>query len=460
MEIITFKNSIVMNYEEKLQNVSVLGAAGKMGSGILLLTAVEMADLQLKAGNDTRSFVLNAIDLSPDSLKGLYGYLKTQVMKIAEKKVVQLRNLYKDNADLIENSEIIEKYADDVMRLVFFSTRIESAYDSTLIFEAIVEESDVKIRIISQILNNNSKDPWFMTNTSSIPISELDSGAGLNGKIIGFHFYNPPAVQKLVELITSAGTNRDLIEFSKTFAKNLNKKLVPSNDFAGFIGNGHFMRDLLFGIYLSGKLAGEMSFTESVYTINRVTQDFLMRPMGIFQLIDYVGIDVCQKILKVMRSRLKDDTLHSPLLDNYISLGVKGGQNSDGSQKPGIFKYEKGRPVEVYNPEKRDYENIDLFKAAADKKIGNLPVTHKPWKDVIALKEKEVFLIKYFKELGSIENLGSKLAAEYHLNSKNIGLNLVSNGIADNEENVNMVMLTGFFHAYGPINNYLDGKAN
>ena len=60
-----------MNYEEKLQNVSVLGAAGKMGSGILLLTAVEMANLKLKPENKSKSFVINALDVSFDSLTGL-----------------------------------------------------------------------------------------------------------------------------------------------------------------------------------------------------------------------------------------------------------------------------------------------------------------------------------------------------------------------------------------------------
>ena len=97
-----------MNYEDKLQNVSVLGAAGKMGSGILLLTAVEMADLQLKPENKSKTFALNAIDVSPAALSGLFLYLKAQVRKIAEKKMVALREVYKDRADLIENGEIIE----------------------------------------------------------------------------------------------------------------------------------------------------------------------------------------------------------------------------------------------------------------------------------------------------------------------------------------------------------------
>ncbi len=445
-----------MNYEEKLQNVSVLGAAGKMGSGILLLTAIEMADLQLKPENKAKGFVLNAIDVSPVALTGLYGYLKTQVKKIAEKKVVQLRNVYKDNLDLIENSEIIDQYVDDVLKLVLFSTRLESTYESNLIFEAIIEDSDVKVKIISQILENNKKNPWFLTNTSSVPISELDIKAGIKGNIIGFHFYNPPAVQKLVELISSKSTNKDLIEFSKIYAKNLGKKIVPSNDFAGFIGNGHFMRDLLFGIHQAEGLTKEMSFAESIYSVNRVSQDFLIRPMGIFQLMDYVGVDVCQRILQVMSSRFNDKSLHSALIDMLMTQGIKGGQNSDGSQKPGILLYEKGKPVAIYDPKKKDYDHIESFKTSVDAKLGKLPSSFKPWKDIIGNKSKVELLKTYFDELKSSNTMGAKLAKEYNNSSKNIGSNLVKNGIADNDDNVNTVMLTGFFHAYGPINSFLD----
>jgi 3-hydroxyacyl-CoA dehydrogenase len=445
-----------VNYEERLKNVSVLGAAGKMGSGIVLLTAMEMADLSLKSEGRQGNGVLNAIDVSPVSLSGLYGYLKIQIKKAAEKKIVLLRQFYKDNADLIENSEIIDQYVDDVMKLILYSARIESAYDSKLIFEAIVEDSEIKTGIMKQILKNNKNDPWFLTNTSSVPIGELDSGASLSGKIIGFHFYNPPAVQKLVELITTRNTDSELIGFSQTFAKNLNKRVVPANDYAGFIGNGHFMRDLLYGIRQADKLAKEISFIESVYAINTISQDFLIRPMGIFQLMDYVGVDVCQKILQVMKSRLKDDNLHSSLIDKLIESGISGGQNPDGSQKPGILYYEWGKPVAVFDLLKKDYIPVESFKSALENLLGKLPQSHKPWKDVIGNSQKEGYLKNYFRELKESGTPGSELAMNYYFNSKNIGLNLVKNGIADNSENVNTVLLTGFFHAYGPINDYLD----
>ena len=132
-----------MTYEERLQNVAVLGAAGEMGSGILLLTAVEMADLALKPENKGKSFILNAIDVSPEGLSGLMRYLKEQVRKVAEKKTVLLRKMYADRDDLVENYEIIDEYIFDVMNVVRPSTSMEVAYHSNLIFEAIIENKDL-----------------------------------------------------------------------------------------------------------------------------------------------------------------------------------------------------------------------------------------------------------------------------------------------------------------------------
>lgn len=444
-----------MNYDERLQSVSVLGAAGKMGSGILLLTAVKMADLSLKPENKGKTFTLNAIDVSHPGLAGLMKYLKAQVRKIAEKKTVMLRQLYADREDLIENEDIINEYVFDVMNIVRPVTTIESAYDSNMVFEAIVENLDLKTKIFSQIRENNP-EAWFFTNTSSIPIHILDENAGLNGNILGFHFYNPPAVQRLVELITIKKNSAEMVEFAKAYAKSLRKVVVPSNDKAGFIGNGHFMRDALHGIREAETLANEMPFEEAIYMINKVSQDFLIRPMGIFQLIDYVGIDVVSFIMQVMNPHLEEEDLHSDLLDRMIEQGVKGGQNSDGTQKDGFLKYERGKPVAIYNPEKKKYIDIEGMKDRLNTNLGTLPDSWKPWKVINFSKgKKEAMLKEYFDDLSGLNTLGAQLAKKYHARSKEIGEYLVSSGVANNADDVNTVMLTGFYHAYGPINDYL-----
>ncbi len=444
-----------MNYDERLQNVTVLGAAGKMGSGILLLTAIEMGDLSLKPENKGKTFCLNAMDVSQQGLAGLMRYLKDQVKKVAEKKTVLLRKMYEDRADLIENEDIINEYVFDVMNIVRPVTTIESAYNSNLVFEAIIENEELKTRIFKQIREHNP-DAWFFTNTSSIPIHNLDEKAGLDGNILGFHFYNPPAVQRLVELITIKGNSEEMINFANAFAKSLRKVVVPSNDFAGFIGNGHFMRDALHGIHEAERLASDMPLVEAIYMVNKVSQDFLVRPMGIFQLIDYVGVDVVQFIMQVMNPHLPDEDLHSDLLDKMMEMGVKGGQNSDGSQKDGFLKYEKGKPVAVFNPETNEYVEIAAMQDRVDNLLGSMPDSWKPWKVVNFSKGKKDEILKtYFNDLAQMNTFGAQLAKKYIRRSNDIGHYLVTSNVAKTTEDVNTVMLTGFYHAYGPINEFL-----
>ncbi len=443
-----------MDYAEILENVTVLGAGGKMGSGILLLTAIEMADLSKKPENRDRKFVLNAVDISDQALKGVMDFLRTQVRKSAEKKAIPLRQVYEDRQDLIENAEIIDQYIFDVLSIVRATTRLEAAYESNLIFEAVVENPTLKVKLLSQISQNCQKSPWIFTNTSSIPIHQLDEQANLDGRILGFHFYNPPAVQKLVELIQAKTTRKELVDFAHLYARNLKKTLVLANDFAGFIGNGHFMRDALHGISEAERLAKDMPLYEAIYMINKVSQEFLVRPMGIFQLIDYVGIDVCQYIMSVMNPHLKDEDLHSPLLDRLISLGVKGGQHADGSQKHGFLKYEQGKIAGVYHADRKEYMPLADFQAKCDEKLGPLPQQALPWKTVIADPAKDRVLENLFNELNSMDTLGVNLARRYGKRSREIGLKLVADQVARSEEDVNTVLLTGFYHAYGPINDY------
>ncbi len=447
-----------MTYEERLQNVAVLGAAGKMGSGILLLTAVEMADRSLKPENKDKAFVMNAIDVSPQGLSGLMRYLREQVRKLAEKKTVWLRTMYADRDDLIENFDIIDEYIFHVLNIVRPSTVMEAAYRSNLVFEAVIENKDLKVKLLSQIRQNGSEDTWFFTNTSSVPINLIESEAGLNGRILGFHFYNPPAVQKLVELITTDKTREEIKEFALTYAKNLKKVVVPSNDHAGFIGNGHFMRDALYGLQEAGALAAEKDIPlyQAIYMINKVTQDYLVRPMGIFQLIDYVGIDVAGFILSVMNPYYQDEKLEHHLLDKMMEQGVKGGQYSSGAQKDGFLKYKDGKVVAVWDTHKQEYVDLETFKDECDEMLGDLPESNVAWKSTLRMKNKEEMLKTFFNDLKKLDTLGAKLAVKYGRRSKEIGEQLVTLKVARNIDDVNTVMLTGFFHAYGPVNNFFD----
>ena len=444
-----------MNLDQRLENVTVIGAAGKMGSGIAALLAQEMARLRNLPENKDMIYRLNLLDVSDKALAGLHSYLKTQLLKNAEKAVVALRGLYKDRADLVENEEIVRAFVDDSLSVLRFSTDLVQAKNSRMIFEAIVEDEDVKIKVLKEINGMCAKDTPYFTNTSSVPIGFLDDKVGLGGRIIGYHFYNPPVVQRLVEVITPKSATQDIKDLAAELGKRLRKTLVPANDKAGFIGNGHFMRDGLHGIDAVNQLKKEHSFAGAVYIINRVTQDFLIRPMGIFQLIDYVGVDVSQCILRVMSKHLSDKSLHSDLVDQMAGKKVLGGQNPDGTQKDGFLKYEKNRPAGVYDVEKGTYVSMDELKQKLDSKIGDPPIGFAPWKKMAGDPKKEQSLAGYFAGLKNAKGFGADLARTYLKRTREIALQLVTDGIANSDHDVNSILINGFYWLYGPINNYI-----
>jgi 3-hydroxyacyl-CoA dehydrogenase len=441
-----------MKLNEKMQNVSVLGAAGKMGSGILVLLSLEMGKLKLGQKQQT-DFVLNAIDVSQIALTKLITYVRAQLIKHAEKNIVDLRTWYAHRTDLADNEQIIQQYVIDVMAMIHTSTHMELCYDSSLIFEAIKEDKDLKVRLFSQIKKHNP-DAWFLTNTSSIPIGEIDEGAKLNGDIIGYHFYNPPVVQKLLEIIYSKQTKPELKEFADQLAKAMRKVVVKSSDVAGFIGNGHFMRDAIYGLNEAEKIAQKEGWAKAFFMIDTISRDLLVRPMGIFQLLDYVGIDVSRFILDSMQPSFPQEQLSHHVLNLLSNREVLGGQYADGSQKDGIFKYVKGRLKAVYDIEVDKYINIEEIELDCAEKMGALPTLKIYWKSVVRDKNKAEYLTKFFEQLHQIDSVAANLAIAYGKNSKAIGQKLVETSVAQSADDVNIVLQTGFFHAYGPINDY------
>lgn len=446
-----------MTLDERLTNVSIIGAAGKMGSGIALLLAQEMAFLKLKPENKRKIFRLNCIDMNDDALDGLLQYIRSQSLRTAEKASIQLRDLYADRKDLVENSEIIQQFVQDVVSIVRVGTDLKMAAKSHLVFEAIVENIEIKIPIFKQLNEMCSRDTFFFTNTSSVPIHLLNDGANLGGRVIGFHFYNPPPVQRLAELIPAKATKKELIDTSYEIAKRLKKTIFLSDDVAGFIGNGHFLRDGLHAIAEVERLQQDFKTYEAIYFVNKVSQDLLLRPMGIFQLMDYVGVDVMYFISKIMDKYIPDEKLDHKLLDDLYAKKVLGGQRADGSQKDGILKYENNRPVGVYCTKEGKYKSFDEagWTGEVNKKIGGYPDGWQPWKGLLKDSKQQDKIERHFQHLKSMKTLGAEVALNYLKRSKAIGQYLVDSGIAQKSEDVNGVLMNGFFHLYGPINDYI-----
>ncbi len=428
-----------------------------MGSGIVLILCKEMLRLKLQPENSNKNYQLNCIEVNEEALNGLKNYLKIQLEKAGKKIIPSLKDHYKEHINSLEETDILTQYVKDGLSILNFVTNLEAIKNSTIIFEAIFENKDIKIKALKEAKNLCRPDTLFFTNTSSIPIHVLEEGALLEGRVIGYHFYNPPAVQKLLELIPTAHTPDELKNnLSLELAKRLGKKVIPSNDIAGFIGNGYFMRDTLFAINELAPLSENYSFQGAVYLIDKISKDFLLRPMGAFQLIDYVGLDICQCILNVMNEYIPSEELSSPIINKMIDVGVKGGQYPDGSQKPGFFKYEKNKPIGIYNLNDHEYFSYgnDNFFFNLNKAIGILPEAHEPWKDLLTDPDKDNKLKIYFSNLKNMDTLGAKLAKNYLVQSRKIAEDLVSSGVANSSKDVNATLMNGFYHLYGPINDF------
>lgn len=437
-----------------LKNVAVIGAAGKMGSGIALLLLQEMTYL---AEKNKCYYVLHLIDTDDRGLHPLRQYLRSNITKYAEKKINTLRELYQDNTFLVSNEEIIRHFAARAMEIIRSESSLEDAKNAKLVFEAIVEDIPIKAKVYSRLNEICSPKTYYFTNTSSIPISVLNHESKIDHRIIGFHFYNPPPIQKLLEMIIPENTDSDLMATAHELARRLNKTVVQSADIAGFIGNGHLIPEVVFACRKAREIASQRPLHEAIYIVNKITQEYLIRPMGIFQLIDYVGIDVAQRIAKIMSTYHKDEKFQDDLIDMMINLKIHGGQHHDGSQKNGFFSYSANMLNGSYDFNQKKYftyEENDWRKGCIED-LGALPANHLPWKILAKDREKEEKIAHYLNQLFNGTSKGELLAQEYLSNSFNIANRLVHKGIAANISDVATVLKNGFYHLYGPDAPYM-----
>lgn len=439
--------------KERFRSVAVLGAAGKMGSGIawVLLQAMARLDAAAHGTPGSGEFELVLIDANRDGFRRLRDYLRAQLVKSAEKRISELRDWARERRDLIENGDIIAAYVDGALSMVRCDTEVGAARQARMVFEAVFEHLEVKRDLYRRLKEACAPDAYFFTNTSSIPITLLDRHAGLGGKIIGYHFYNPPAVQKLVEVVSAPETDAGLVALAGALGPLFEKTLVPSNDVAGFIGNGHFIREGLFALDRAVELMKDRPEPEAFLLLNKTTQDFLIRPMGIFQLLDYVGWDVFRMILKVMGDNLPGEVFRHDLADRLFNAGVRGGQSGSGEQKDGLFKYDRNRMTAVFDPASGAYVPLGdpRFTRAAEW-LGAPPAGHAPWNVLVKDKDKTARLAEYFAGLSQAGSEGAKLARTFLDHSRRVSANLVGSGVAASQDDVKKVLMNGFYHLYGP----------
>lgn len=384
--------------------IAVIGAAGKMGKGISLLLLQKLS-IEL----------LYLIDTEENALYCLISYFDAELKRYAEKNINAMREKY---PYLVSNQEVIEAFVKESLQKLRLSTHIEDVKIVDFVFEAAIEEEEVKQCIFSKLREQTPSSTLFFTNTSSIPIAPLAEKTKLIGRLGGFHFYNPPPIQPLVELIVP----KEMREISLNFVKELGKKAVFSADIAGFIGNGQFIREIGVACELVQEEALKRPLHEAIDYIDRITYEKLLRPMGIFQLVDYVGIDVCDRIASIMSKYLKE-SFHQKLLKDFLFKGHLGGK------KEGFFLYEKGEVVSVYDLLLNTYHPVEKRKAPSFS-----------WKDLEAKKK----VIPYLEELYHDTSSEGTIARRFLEASRFISNQLVKDQVAASLEDVHAIQEMGF----------------
>lgn len=206
------------------------------------------------------------------------------------------------------------------------STNLETAVKhADLIIEAATENQNVKLEIFRQVSSCCSDDAILATNTSSISITQIAAVTKNPGRVIGMHFMNPVPVMQLVEVIRGYATTDAVTQIVMDLSRQLNKVPVEVNDYPGFVANRILMPMINEAIYtLYEGVAG-------VTEIDTVMKLGMAHPMGPLQLADFIGLDVCLAILKVLYQGFGNQKYAPcPLLVNMVTAGHLGAKSGSG----------------------------------------------------------------------------------------------------------------------------------
>ncbi|KAK9101468.1 hypothetical protein Scep_024898 [Stephania cephalantha] len=234
----------------------------------------------------------------------------------------------------VSKAQLSQEAGKDAMNRLKCTQDLEELRDADVIVEAIVESEDVKKKLFLELDRIAKVSAILASNTSSISITRLASATSRPHQVIGMHFFNPPPIMKLVEIVRGADTSNDTFTKVKALAERFGKSVVCSQDFPGFIVNRILMpmiNEAFFALY-TGVAAKEDIDTGMKLGLNQ--------KMGPLELADFIGLDVCLSIMKVLHSGLGDPKYSPcPLLVQYVDAGRLG-------RKRGIGVYSYGKEPE------------------------------------------------------------------------------------------------------------------
>lgn len=194
-----------------------------------------------------------------------------------------------------------------------------------LVVEAATENIDLKLKIFKEMDEFAPSECILSTNTSSISITKIAAATGRPDKVIGMHFMNPVPVMKLVEVIRGYSTSNEVTATVFDVSKTLQKVPVEVNDYPGFVANRILMPMINEAIY---SLYEGVAGVEEIDTVMRLG---MAHPMGPLRLADFIGLDVCLAILRVLHDGFGNPKYAPcPLLVNMVTAGKLGDKSGEG----------------------------------------------------------------------------------------------------------------------------------
>ena len=251
-------------------------------------------------------FNVNLVDISADALEKAINTIKKNLDRMVQKEKITKQ----EKAETLSN-------------LSTFTDIQEGVKNAELVVEAATENVDLKLKIFGQLDTVCNKNTILASNTSSISITEIAAATNRVEKVIGMHFMNPVPIMKLVEVIRGKDTSDEVTSTIMQMSKDLGKSPVEVNDAPGFVANRILMPMINEAIYT---LHENISSVEGIDTVMILG---MSHPMGPLHLADFIGLDVCLSILKVMHQGFGGKKYTPcPLLIEMVKsgkLGVKSG---------------------------------------------------------------------------------------------------------------------------------------